>query len=648
MAGIDDPGIPLAVFATDLMNQRAATFHEALDVESRSNTAISEPQSKEISDLEETLKRYQRQAPDQVDFDFDLLRCTWDDVLHELERAQAAVSERDNRGENFYRKAWRALGTVETVLAPRLTTIPDNLNVLQGGLVAIFRLARHRSQNRQKILRVFEDIPNVIMMAYGKAGTIPQDRPGSLQLHRMIGELQQTLLRTIPDLIDRLNPVNFMGKAMHPFKDFNIDDLLAEVRCSSERVRACVEEVIDDMIVSTHQTVVGNNMVSKDIYVIAQQTEEEVGQLREKIEEILKQQKSFQAALDAASGKNGLLSFLMEYVKPEQSGEYKTPKESPPVYEPSTPVTPKQLLGLMNVHHLRALDDEQHIIRRCQSLDSEAISHAATIFQTTQVQKLLQAPESGVVLVNGYTDRSQNTKITPITYVCATLTCALRRSASANVVLAFFCGQHSSSQDDLLGPQGLLRSLVADIVLSLAQNECILEAAPIWFPASQRDFEELSFKDICQLFFHLVELVPKEIPVYCVVDGISFYEREGWREDYDIMMECFGSLIANNAVATAFKLLLTSPTVSRWLSDLMPSHQKISLRNKRTRRTVPPEILFESAFVSHMEKDTEGSDSCKNETDSTKDWQPLTTELLNMNGTKVDDTRYAMQPLLRS
>jgi hypothetical protein len=140
------------------------------------------------------------------------------------------------------------------------------------------------------------------------------------------------------------------------------------------------------------------------------------------------------------------------------------------------------------------------------------------------------------------------------------------------------------------------------LVLSLAQNERISEAAPIWFPASQEHFEELSFKDICQLFCHLVELVPKEITVYCVVDGISYYERQVWREDYDLIMECFSSIIANNAITAAFKLLLTSPTVSRWLPDLMPS-QRVSLRNMRTRGVVSPETLFQSAFGNRVSRE---------------------------------------------
>lgn len=252
----------------------------------------------------------------------------------------------------------------------------------------------------------------------------------------------------------------------------------------------------------------------------------------------------------------------------------------------------------MNVDHLLILDDEQHLIGRGNSLDRDAISNAASMFRTTQVQQLLRSPESGVVLVNGYSDRSQNSKISPITHVCATLTHALRRSNGANVVLGFFCGQHTTSKDDLMGPQGLMRSLVAFLALNLVQNECISNAAPIPFPALQGDPEELSFQDICQLFYHLIELVPKQVTVYCVVDGISYYEREGWEGDYDLIMRCFSSIIANKTNA-AFKLLLTSPTKSNWLPNLIMPHQPVSLRNLKTRGSrgaVSAETYLQSAF----------------------------------------------------
>jgi hypothetical protein len=249
----------------------------------------------------------------------------------------------------------------------------------------------------------------------------------------------------------------------------------------------------------------------------------------------------------------------------------------------------------MNVHHLRAVDDEQLIIRRGGALGDDAISHAASMFQTTPVQKLMHSAESAVVLVNGCSDRNQNTRISPVTHVCATLTHALRRY-EPNVVLVFFCGQHSNSTDDLVGPQGLMRSLVASLVLSLIQKECISFSAPIRFSGDfQGNFEQLSFEDICLLFCQLVELVPKKFTVYCVVDGISYYERDTWRGDYDLMMQSFGSVIANKVMAPVFKLLLTSPTKSRWLPDLLAPQQRVSLRNTRNRGASSPESYVQAA-----------------------------------------------------
>jgi hypothetical protein len=258
-------------------------------------------------------------------------------------------------------------------------------------------------------------------------------------------------------------------------------------------------------------------------------------------------------------------------------------------------MTPRQLLGLMDVHHLEVLRMEQHIIRRGHSMDSDTISHASSMFQTSQIKELLNSPESGVVLVNGCTDRTQNTKITPITYVCATLTHALRRSPGRNVVLPFFCGQHSTSTDDLIGPQGLMRSFVTFLVLDLVQKEYISDSVPIRFPMMQQDFEELSFKDVCHLFYQLVELIPRGITIYCVVDGISHYERPTWKADFDLMMECFSSIISNDTLSVTFKLLLTSPTNSRWISNLLP-HQRVSLRNTRRRGAADPEIYLQAVL----------------------------------------------------
>lgn len=73
-----------------------------------------------------------------------------------------------------------------------------------------FEIARHREANRNKILHAFENLPNVIQIAQGRAETLSLDnRMESIRLHESVNELQQTLLRTLPDLIEKLNPGTF-------------------------------------------------------------------------------------------------------------------------------------------------------------------------------------------------------------------------------------------------------------------------------------------------------------------------------------------------------------------------------------------------------------------------------------------------------
>lgn len=81
----------------------------------------------------------------------------------------------------------------------------------------------------------------------------------------------------------------------------------------SKDIRMITHETSEE-VVSTHQTIDENYQMSKNVHIITQQTEARVGELHGKIDEMLKHQKSFQTALDAISGKNSLLSFLMEYL----------------------------------------------------------------------------------------------------------------------------------------------------------------------------------------------------------------------------------------------------------------------------------------------------------------------------------------------
>lgn len=124
--------------AADFIATKGCQFHDAFGVPSILNLSTMQYEWPEVSDLRETLECHQEKAGKYVDFIPDLTKCTWDNVILELRKAQEKAAESEMRGRNGIKRAWRVLGTAATVLAPGLAAIPDELHLLHGGLAVIF------------------------------------------------------------------------------------------------------------------------------------------------------------------------------------------------------------------------------------------------------------------------------------------------------------------------------------------------------------------------------------------------------------------------------------------------------------------------------------------------------------------------------
>jgi hypothetical protein len=265
--------------------------------------------------------------------------------------------------------------------------------------------------------------------------------------------------------------------------------------------------------------------------------------------------------------------------------------------------TPEDLLKIIDVNHLQIAKDAGNAIRRGNTLPRPDIERAAQMMSASQVKELLGNPGPGVVAVDGHFDRSQMGKISPLSHVCAMLSQALRHQApqyvatpmspqsdkgpGRNIVLEYFCALHTADDDELQGPQGLVRCLTTQLILSLVANEWIGQADAVNLPHLRDGEEELlaqrNLDAVCRLFTALVNLVPRSVAVYCTVDGWSAYELDGLgRGDYDTVLSAFRDAIdsSNGDGGANFKLLLTSPTSCRWLGDFLLPGQVVSLRNR--------------------------------------------------------------------
>ncbi|KAK0639603.1 hypothetical protein B0T16DRAFT_450265 [Cercophora newfieldiana] len=537
--------------AREFIESRGPQIHNVFGVPSHFNTMTSRYEIEEVHKLRETLEFIERQSPELVDFDFDLKNCTWTDVLTELERAQEAAIKCGERGKKWYHRPWRAVGVYGGVVSPALSAFPDELSVLHGGLAVIMSIARHRETNRNKILHAFENLPNVIQMAQDKANTFPLDKKmESIRLHESVNELQQTLLRTLPDLIEKLNPGTFPTSA---FKGVDIDHLLEAIHNSSEKVRICAEGIRDATIVDTHDTTMDGYVITKLIRTDTIKIDNKVDILHQKFAEV---QESLQYYINAISGQNYLLQFLSESCRlpPFQP----SPSPSPPVQttrQQTHTIKPSDLFDFLNVHHLQTLHEQNHIIRKgSSSLDPLSISRAASLIQTSQFQSLLHSPQSGLLLVDGHTDRAQQTgRVSPLSYVCATLVHALQQQGNVAGM---------DDEDGLGGPQGLVRSLVSQLVLLLVGNRWMGEDQEVPVSMAPAAEPRVSLAELCEVFCWLLGLVPRGTSVFCLVDGISFYERDYWREDYEIVTGMFGRIVQDSGIGGFLKVLMTSPTAS--------------------------------------------------------------------------------------
>lgn len=206
--------------------------------------------------------------------------------------------------------------------------------------------------------------------------------------------------------------------------------------------------------------------------------------------------------------------------------------------------TPTRLLSLLNVYHLTHIDDQSYIIRQGRASDQQSLARAASMVKRTEFQRWLNEPHSAVILVEACGSRLEAGRVPAISHVCAVLEQALRthgnhavdefQHCDGSTTLLFFCGRHMERDDPLRGPQGLMRSLLAQLIMALVRNRWISDSAAISVPFSEAfhnksahtyadedimdtDLDGLPPEDACLLFKQLLVGVAECSP--CVPSG---------------------------------------------------------------------------------------------------------------------------------
>ena len=212
---------------------------------------------------------------------------------------------------------------------------------------------------------------------------------------------------------------------------------------------------------------------------------------------------------------------------------------------------------------------EQDVIAKIHTiwtLPRQDQDRVIAIMRSPKLQRWITSTESSALFINA--NHKGSIRQQPTSFICAKLvdsiTPALRNDPPApqlTIPLAFFCGEHLSQDDPDSGPDGMMRNLVAQLLLSYSDFNLRT------IQHMQQTVNYSSVNDLCDILDLLIAQLPSYIIVFCVIDSISFYEDNAVIcEEATIAVQALVDIVERTKESgCAFKLLFMSSWNSRIL-----------------------------------------------------------------------------------
>lgn len=207
-----------------------------------------------------------------------------------------------------------------------------------------------------------------------------------------------------------------------------------------------------------------------------------------------------------------------------------------------------------------------------QSIPFREKRKADLIVSTKQFHDWMVTNKSSELLIHGEFRRSRSSSepISALSIFCTTLTQTFRRAGQQQIALVFFCGSHVERDDQHRGPRAMIRSFIAQLAkLWSFETMKIQNSGSHAF--CQQDFETTiesgSLQKLCELFGHLVQLLPEQATLFCIIDGISHYETDEFEEGLLEVLKFLLSLAGKHDMPATIKILASSPTSTDLVQD---------------------------------------------------------------------------------
>lgn len=211
-----------------------------------------------------------------------------------------------------------------------------------------------------------------------------------------------------------------------------------------------------------------------------------------------------------------------------------------------------------------------------RSLDPTRQERISIVMQDRHFQEWFKSSHSLTLVINGMEMESHwQESVSTTSYMCYLLSQTLSRLQISNS-LTFYCGLHSMPGERIEGVDGMLRSIIAQLLQAYGDqiNLSFLDFSMI------QELQNHSVRQLCLLLESLLSGIGIGV-VFLMIDGISWYEVESRMQETTLVMQFLNSLVENvESSHTGFvmKLLITSPVMSRYSREWFPTAFEVSMQ----------------------------------------------------------------------
>lgn len=261
--------------------------------------------------------------------------------------------------------------------------------------------------------------------------------------------------------------------------------------------------------------------------------------------------------------------------------------------QPASPQDLARLVNFLGVPTTQAVQDLQYVLRKRQAFDLVSQAQVQMLWASEQFKHWFFSKASAVLLVDANFDTTITGRLSPMSLFCAMMSVQLP-DADHNIWLQFFCGQYTRSSSPVCGPHGMVRSLITQLLMQL-HGRNMLTLVFLDPDAAYEDGGMPALDGLCRMLSQLVRTLPAAVTLFCVLDGISYFETEEAGRDLCYVVERLKEIACDEFLRPNFKLLMTSPARSKYVQGQVQYWQQLTLKRGQGVRPLSERTFWNDA-----------------------------------------------------